>query len=125
MKTETILSVAPALQPAPLFTHMLFELPLRQCVACGTPFISPAYQAVYCSLTCRFREQKRGLRRQEKQASELHSQGMKAREIALALLGQEGEGAATNAAELRKKLASVKLWLRRPKRTRKRRSTRG
>lgn len=36
---------------------------VRQCKACGRVFVADAYQAVYCSLTCRYREHKRSYRR--------------------------------------------------------------
>jgi len=68
-----------------------------QCTCCGTPFVSNAYQAKYCSVTCRMREQKRNLRAQMKNAKALRSQGQSLREIA---------------AELKQPLVTVKGWLR-------------
>src|SRR5258708_31854402 len=84
-------AVAPSLLAsfAEMFAQDLqYQLPLRQCIACGTPFVSPAYQAKYCSVTCRLREQKRHLRRQMKEAAALHAAGQDVLNIAAAL-GQE------------------------------------
>lgn len=39
---------------------------VRSCAACGRTFVSKAYQAAYCSTTCRFRIQKRSHRRKRK-----------------------------------------------------------
>jgi hypothetical protein len=67
-----------------------------QCTCCGTLFVSSAYQARYCSKTCRLRDQKRRLRAQIKQAKALRAQGQGLRQIA-ASVGQP--------------LAIVKGWL--------------
>ena len=56
-----------------------------QCTCCGTPFVSRAYQAQYCSVTCRLREQKRRLRAQMKQAKALRRQGQSLRQIAVSV----------------------------------------
>jgi hypothetical protein len=66
------------------------------CTCCGTLFVSSAYQARYCSVTCRLREQKRRLRAHMKQAKTLRAQGQSFRQIA-ASVGQP--------------LAIVKAWL--------------
>ncbi len=58
-----------------------------QCTCCGKAFVSSAYQAQYCSVTCRLRRQKRRLRAQMKQAKALRAQGQSLRQIA-ALLHQ-------------------------------------
>lgn len=42
----------------------------RFCEGCGTPFLSAAYQARYCSERCRHRVQKRNQRRQHRKAGE-------------------------------------------------------
>jgi len=63
---------------------------ILQCRSCGTHFVSSAYQAQYCSVTCRLREQKRRLRAQMKQAKALRAQGQSLRQIA-ATLGQPRE----------------------------------
>jgi hypothetical protein len=67
-----------------------------QCACCGTLFVSSAYQAQYCSVTCRLREQKRRLRAQMKQAKALRAQGQSLRQIA---------------ASVRQPLGIVKGWL--------------
>jgi len=53
-----------------------------QCTCCGTLFVSSSYQAQYCSVTCRLRQQKRRLRAQMKQARTLRAQGQSLRQIA-------------------------------------------
>ena len=55
------------------------------CTSCGLPFVSSAYQALYCSDLCRLKEQKRRLRRQMKEAAALHAQGKGVRQIAAAI----------------------------------------
>jgi hypothetical protein len=55
------------------------------CKCCGLPFVSPAYQALYCSIACRLKQQKRNLRRQMKEAAALHAQVKDIPEIALIL----------------------------------------
>jgi hypothetical protein len=75
---------------------LVYGRPTLQCTCCGTPFVSSAYQARYCSVTCRLREQKRRLRAQTKQAKALRHQGHSLRQIA-ASVGQP--------------LAIVKGWL--------------
>lgn len=80
--------VAPSLLAsfADMFAQDLFYgRATLQCTCCGTPFISSNYQAQYCSVLCRLREQKRRLRAQMKQAKELRSQGQSLREIATAV----------------------------------------
>jgi hypothetical protein len=49
---------------------------------CGDLFLSSAYQAQYCSVVCRLREQKRRLRAQIKEAKILRAQGQSLRQIA-------------------------------------------
>ena len=71
-----------------------------QCVCCGTLFLSSAYQARYCSVTCRLKEQKRRLRAQMKQAKVLRAQGQTLRQIA---------------ASVRQPLEIIKGWLERTK----------
>ena len=66
---------------------LLFGRAALTCACCGAPFVSSAYQAQYCSVNCRYRGQKRRLRRQMKQAKALHEKGIKPAEIA-ATLGQ-------------------------------------
>jgi hypothetical protein len=66
---------------------LVYGRPVLQCACCGTPFVSSAYQAQYCSVTCRLREQKRRLRAQMKQAKALRAQGQSLRQIA-ASVGQ-------------------------------------
>src|SRR5579871_1394668 len=56
-----------------------------QCVCCGTPFVSSAYQARYCSELCRLRDQKRRVRAQMKLAKSLRAEGKTVREIAAAV----------------------------------------
>lgn len=83
--------VAPSLLAsfAEMFVQDLtFGRPTQHCEACGVGFVSGAYQARYCSQTCRYREQKRRLREQIKQAKKLRKQGETIRQIASAL-GQE------------------------------------
>ncbi|HSP70470.1 MAG TPA: hypothetical protein VLN48_22245 [Bryobacteraceae bacterium] len=67
---------------------LLFGRPALICTCCGMPFVSSAYQAQYCSLGCRYRKQKRRLRRQMKEAKNLFAQGQSIVAIATAL-GQE------------------------------------
>jgi hypothetical protein len=55
---------------------------ILQCTSCGSPFVSSAYQAQYCSVTCRLREQKRRLRAQMKEARALRAKGQSLRQIA-------------------------------------------
>ena len=43
-----------------------------ECKACGRPFLSTGYQTLYCSSTCRYREQKR--RQRAKKKEENHGQ---------------------------------------------------
>jgi hypothetical protein len=69
---------------------LLFGRPTRTCSCCGVQFVSSAYQAQYCSLPCRYREQKRRLRQQMKHATALHAEGKTAKQIA-ATLGQTTE----------------------------------
>jgi hypothetical protein len=69
---------------------------ILQCKCCGTLFASSAYQAQYCSVTCRLREQKRRLRAQMRQAKTLRAQGQSLRQIA---------------ATVRQPLETVKRWL--------------
>jgi hypothetical protein len=66
---------------------LVYGRPTLQCTCCGTPFVSSAYQARYCSVLCRLREQKRRLRAQMKQAKALRAQGQSLRQIA-ASVGQ-------------------------------------
>jgi hypothetical protein len=66
---------------------VLFGRPALICTCCGMPFVSSAYQAQYCSLGCRYREQKRRLRQQMKEARNLHAQGQSVIKIA-SMLGQ-------------------------------------
>jgi hypothetical protein len=92
--------VAPSLLAsfADMFAQDLaYGRPTLQCDSCGTPFVSPAYQARYCSVPCRLREQKRRLRAQMRQAKALRTQGQSLRQIAAAV---------------RQPLAIVKGWLR-------------
>lgn len=76
---------------------LIYGRPTLQCICCGTPFVSGAYQAQYCSVPCRLREQKRRLRAQMKQAQNLRAQGKSLRQIA---------------ASVSQPLAIVKGWLR-------------
>jgi hypothetical protein len=95
--------VAPSLLAsfADMFAEdLVYGRPTLQCTCCGTPFVSSAYQARYCSVACRLREQKRRLRAQTKQAKALRAQGQSLRQIA-ASVGQP--------------LAIVKGWLGRAK----------
>jgi hypothetical protein len=71
-----------------LAQDLVFGGSLLQCVSCGTPFVSSAYQAAYCSKTCRLRDRKRRLRAQMKEARALRSQGQTTKQIA-ATLGQD------------------------------------
>ena len=64
---------------------LVFGLATLLCKCCGLPFVSGAYQSLYCSLACRLKQQKRNLRRQMKEAIALRAQGKGIREIALAL----------------------------------------
>jgi hypothetical protein len=77
---------------------LVYGRPTLQCTCCGTPFVSGAYQAQYCSVPCRLREQKRRLRAQMKQAQNLRAQGQSVLQIASSV-GQP--------------LVIVKGWLRR------------
>jgi nitrogen-specific signal transduction histidine kinase len=77
---------------------LLYGRTILQCTSCGTLFLSSAYQAQYCSVTCRLREQKRRLRAQMKQAKALRAQGQSLRQIAAAV---------------RQPLGTVKGWLQR------------
>jgi hypothetical protein len=82
--------VAPSLLAsfADMFAQdLVYGRPTLQCTCCGTPFVSSAYQARYCSETCRLREQKRRLRAQMKQAKALRAQGQSLQQIA-ASVGQ-------------------------------------
>ena len=82
--------VAPSLLAsfADMFAQdLVYGRPTLQCICCGTPFVSSAYQARYCSTACRLREQKRRLRAQMKQAKALRAQGQSLRQIA-ASVGQ-------------------------------------
>jgi hypothetical protein len=54
---------------------------VQYCGCCGAPFISESYQARYCSLPCRLRQQKRNLRAQIKQSRSAYLQGQTIREI--------------------------------------------
>ena len=95
--------VAPSLLAsfADMFAQdQLYHLPILQCICCATPFVSSAYQAKYCSETCRLREQKRRLRAQMKQARTLRAEGRSLRQIAAAVT---------------QPLAIVKGWLRNAK----------
>jgi hypothetical protein len=68
--------VAPSLLAsfAEMFVQdLLYGRTILQCTCCGTLFTSGAYQAQYCSVTCRLREQKRPLRAQMKQAKALRA----------------------------------------------------
>jgi hypothetical protein len=69
---------------------LLFGRTIVQCSCCGTLFVSSNYQAHYCSVLCRLREQKRRLRAQMKQAKALHAQGQSLRQIA-STVGQPRE----------------------------------
>ena len=60
----------------------------RLCECCQLPFVSGAYQARYCSPSCRQRQQKRNVRAQAKQAKRLRAKGQTIRQIAAAL-GQD------------------------------------
>jgi hypothetical protein len=64
---------------------LIYGRPTLQCICCGTPFVSGAYQALYCSVPCRLREQKRRLRAQMKQAQNLRAQGKSLRQIAVSV----------------------------------------
>jgi len=64
---------------------LMYGRPTLQCICCGTPFVSGAYQALYCSVPCRLREQKRRLRAQMKQAQNLRAQGKTLRQIAVSV----------------------------------------
>jgi predicted nucleic acid-binding Zn ribbon protein len=80
--------VAPSLLAsfADMFAQdQLYHRPMLQCIGCGTPFVWSAYQAKYCSETCRLREQKRRLRAQMKQARALRAEGRSLRQIAEAV----------------------------------------
>lgn len=57
----------------------------RYCECCGHWFISAAYQACYCSTTCRLRQQKRNLRARMKQARASFVEGWTIREISVSL----------------------------------------
>ena len=77
--------VAPSLLAsfADMFAQdLVYRRPTLQCTCCGTPFVSSAYQARYCSATCRLREQKRRLRAQMNQAKVLRSEGHSLHQIA-------------------------------------------
>jgi|GEM_PF-1952913 len=96
----TMRRVAPSLLAsfADMFAQdQLYHRPILQCICCGTPFVSGAYQAKYCSETCRLREQKRRLRAQMKHASALRAEGQSLKQIAAAVS---------------QPLAIVKGWLR-------------
>lgn len=64
---------------------LLYGRSVLQCTGCGTLFVSGNYQARYCSVTCRLREQKRRLRAQMKQAMTLRAQGHSLKQIAVSL----------------------------------------
>jgi hypothetical protein len=57
----------------------------KYCECCGHWFISAAYQACYCSTTCRLRQQKRNLRARMKQARASFVEGCTIREISSSL----------------------------------------
>jgi hypothetical protein len=71
----------------------------RLCQCCQLPFVSSAYQALYCLPKCRQLQQKRNVRAKAKEARRLREQGKNIRQIAHAL-GQD--------------LHIVKGWLRKP-----------
>jgi hypothetical protein len=80
--------VAPSLLAsfADMFAQdLVYGRPTLQCTCCGTPFVSSAYQAQYCSVTCRLRGQKRRLRAQMKQAKALRAEGQSLRQIAVSV----------------------------------------
>jgi hypothetical protein len=82
--------VAPSLLAsfADMFAQdLVYGRTILQCTCCGILFVSSAYQARYCSVTCRLREQKRRLRAQMKQAVVLRAQGQSLRQVA-ASIGQ-------------------------------------
>jgi hypothetical protein len=62
-----------------------FDRPTLECACCHTPFVSSSYLAQYCSLACRYRQQKRNVRQKIRQARDLRKQGHKVRQIAAAL----------------------------------------
>lgn len=64
---------------------LLFGRPIVNCACCGVPFASSNYQALFCSLACRYRGQKQRLRSQMRQARELRVHGRSIREIAISL----------------------------------------
>jgi hypothetical protein len=71
-------------------TQMAFQDSLQgrrrlRCRGCGLPHVSDAYQALYCSEQCRYKQQKRDLRARMKQAKEMAQGGATKIEIALAL----------------------------------------
>jgi len=53
----------------------------QYCACCGYPYISEAYQARYCSPSCRLRQQKRNLRKHMKQARAWYLKGQTIDEI--------------------------------------------
>jgi hypothetical protein len=96
--------VAPSLLAsfADMFADDLsYGRPTLQCRCCSKLFVSSAYQAQYCSVSCRLRDQKRRLRAQMKQASALHA---------------EGQSLAKIAASVQQPLEIVKGWLKKAKR---------
>ena len=77
--------VAPSLLAsfAEMFAQdLIYGRVILQCTCCGTPFVSNAYQAQYCSVLCRLRKQKRRLRAQMKHARKLRKEGQNLRQIA-------------------------------------------
>jgi hypothetical protein len=57
----------------------------QYCECCGKLFITQAYQAVYCSRTCRLRQQKRNLRASIRRAGTLYVEGRTVRQISRTL----------------------------------------
>ncbi len=57
----------------------------RYCECCGLPFIWESYQARYCQIACRFRQQKRNLRAHLKQARASFLEGQTIRQISKTL----------------------------------------
>ena len=82
---------------------------ILQCRCCREHFVSSAYQAQYCSVPCRLREQKRRLRAQMKQAKALRAQGQSLRQIA-AILGQSREIVKGWLGSVKRKPGSNKGW---------------
>lgn len=82
---------------------------ILQCRCCREHFVSSAYQAQYCSVPCRLREQKRRLRAQMKQAKALRAQGQSLRQI-VAVLGQSREIVKGWLGSAKRKPGSNKGW---------------